>query len=217
MTSAATSIWRARTSPPATSPSAWPTSSRNGARLLRPVAELLGARARLVHQAALGDGEDRHAVVEVACGLGVARRAARPDPGTAGGRLRRGRRGDRHRARLRAELEMAAGEFVEGALVLEEDDLAVRLAAELRAHGELGHRRIADVPSVDIDAARAVRGAKDAAALADRREHAVARAAVEQFRARAARAAEQLDGVVIFVGERRRERRSEQKQEQDRA
>src|SRR5258706_16281530 len=124
MTSAPRSTGRARTSPPATSPSAWPTSSRNGARLLRPVAELLGAQARLVHQAALGDGEDRHAVVEVACRLGVARRAARPDPGTAGGRLRRGCRGDRHRARPRAEPEMAAGEFVEGPLGLEEEDPA---------------------------------------------------------------------------------------------
>src|SRR5258706_11669727 len=113
MTSAPRSTGRARTSPPATSPSAWPTSSRNGARLLRLVAELLGAQARLTHQSALGDGEDRHAVVEVACRLGVARRAARPDPGTAGGRLPPGRRGDRHRAPLRAGLEKAAGKFVE--------------------------------------------------------------------------------------------------------
>jgi hypothetical protein len=73
---------------------------------------------------------------------------------------------------LRAELEAAARELVAGALVLEEDDLAVGLAAELEADGDLRHGRVAHLAPVHVHAARAVRAADADAALADRREQA---------------------------------------------
>src|SRR5512134_163999 len=134
---------------------------------LRFVVELLAADGRLVHQAALGDREDCHALLVLAGGLGVALGAACARARAAGRGLCRSARRDRHRGGLRAELEIAAGEFVERPLVLEEDDLAVRLAAELQPDGELRHRGVADVGALRVHAAGAVRAADADAALAD--------------------------------------------------
>src|SRR6185436_16249240 len=91
----------------------------------------------------------------------LARTGAGGGPG--GGRLRRGPGGDRHGRGLSAELEAAAREVLERALVLEEDDLAVRLAAELEPHGDLRHGHVAHVRTVRVRAAGAV-GAADAEA-----------------------------------------------------
>ena len=129
----------------------------------------------LVHEAALGDREDGHAL------RGSRRRwqasflpplapavAAPPVPAEAEAPAVIATA-----SRLRAELEVAARELVEGALVLEEDDLAVGLPAELQADGHLGHLHVADDLALLVDAAGAVGAADADAALADRGEDGV--------------------------------------------
>src|SRR5215831_14029847 len=114
-----------------------PRRARSGdrcarAELERLVAELLSADAGFVHEAALGHGEDRHALVVLA-GRGrvlLATARTRARPGRSGLRTRRG--GDGDGVDVRPELEVAADELLQRALVLEEDDLAVAFAAELQ-------------------------------------------------------------------------------------
>src|SRR6202042_1974134 len=87
----------------------------------RLVLELLPADACFVHQATLGHGERRHALV-VAAGRGgvlLAAAGARRRAGGAGAGVGRG--GNRDGAGFGAELEVAAREFLERALVFEED------------------------------------------------------------------------------------------------
>ena len=57
------------------------------------------------------------------------------DPATGGHAVTVGQHGDRAHARIKRKL--AGGEFIQRALVLEEDDLAVRLAAGLEADADL--------------------------------------------------------------------------------
>src|SRR5262245_616432 len=151
--------------------------------LRRFVPELLPADARFVHQSALGRGEHRHALLVAARGLRVLGTRARARTGATGARFRGRARGDRNGARLRAELAAAARELAIRALVLEEHDHAVRLAAELEAHRDLRHRRIARVGAVLVDVARAVRATDADAALADRGEERIAVRAAEEPRA----------------------------------
>jgi hypothetical protein len=73
------------------------------------------------------DRENREALVEIAGRDGVSRSAARARGGTGGSRSRRYACRDSHGAHSRIELEAAAGELVECALVLKEDDLAASL------------------------------------------------------------------------------------------
>src|SRR5262245_37723517 len=114
--------------------STWDVVPETPFSLLGLVTELLPATARFVHQAAFRHREDRHAVLVGAGRRGMVLGRARPRAGPAGRRLCRCARSDGHGARLRAELEGAARELVEGLLVPEKDDLAERLAAQLRAH-----------------------------------------------------------------------------------
>src|SRR5262245_7113252 len=114
--------------------------------------ELLPGDRGLVHHAALGDGEDRHALLVAAFDVGGGAADALAGGGAAGAGLRRRAGRDRDRARLGAEFELAFGEVVERALVLEEDDLAEQLAAQLGAHRQLRHRGVADVLAALVDA-----------------------------------------------------------------
>ena len=68
--------------------------------------------------------------------------------------------GDRHRGRLCAELEVARCEVVQCIGALEEDDLAVGLAAKLEADRHLGHGAVTHIGATGVYPARAVRGAK---------------------------------------------------------
>jgi hypothetical protein len=86
--------------------------------------------------------------------------------------LRAGR--DGNRGGLCAELELAAGEGAVGALVLEEDDLAVGLPAELQADAELLHRSRAGHHAGAVHLPLAVGAADAHAALADGGEHRIA-------------------------------------------
>src|SRR5262245_9452528 len=166
--------------------------------LLLLVPELLPADRGLVPEPALDGGEHRHALLVAARGLRVLRARARTRARAARRGLCGGARRDRDRGRLRAECELAARELLVGALVLEEDDLAVGLAAELEAHCDLRHGRIAWVAAVLVHAARAVRAADADAALADRGEQRVAVAAGEVPRALAG-VLEHGAGVVVLV------------------
>src|SRR5262249_18436331 len=135
---------------------------------LRRVAELLSADRGLVHGAALDDSEDGHPLEVLAARPGVLLAAAGAGAGARGSGARVRPRGDGHGARVGAELEAAAREFIERPLVLEKDDLAVGLAAQLQPDAQLVHRGIADVLALFVDATLAVRRADRDAALADR-------------------------------------------------
>src|ERR1700678_1003996 len=96
----------------------------------RRVTEFLSGNGGGIHEPALGDSEDQHPLlVAGAVGGGVlfaatrSRRRAR----RAGARVRAS--SHRDRTRPGGKFERARLEFIECALVLEEDDLAVRLAA----------------------------------------------------------------------------------------
>ena len=90
---------------------------------------LLTSQGRFVHQSALGDREHRHSLVILATGSGI----VLPTAGTSGRTGRADSTGhscsDGHRTHPGTELEIAVGEFIEGALVLEKNDLTVRLTA----------------------------------------------------------------------------------------
>src|SRR4029079_16810825 len=98
----------------------------------------LTADARVGHGAALGDHERRHTLVIATAGRGGVVLATAGGRGRAGGgRLRRGVRRHERRRGAGPELELPLGELVEGALVLEEDDLAEALAAERESERHL--------------------------------------------------------------------------------
>src|SRR5580765_2828823 len=181
---------------------AWPAPEALRRLLMRFVAELLAADARLVHETALGGGEHGHALLVGARGLRVLLAGAGARRGSGGGRLRRGARADGDGRGLRAELEAAARELLECALVLEEHDHAVRLAAELEPDRDLRHGRVPQVRALLVHAPRAVRAADAEAALADGGEQGVGVGVLEEPPALAG-IPERLDGVVVLVRARR--------------
>src|SRR5688572_7567776 len=138
----------------------------------RLVLELRAAERGLVHQPALDDREGGHALLIAGTGLGrrvmlsAARTRGRTGRTRAGGRSRR----DGDRAGLGPELEVARGELVERALILEEDEQAVTLCARLPAEAHLVHLGRADLLALPIDAPRPVGSTDSEAGLADRRE-----------------------------------------------
>src|SRR6185312_1261103 len=105
---------------------------------------LLTCEGGLVQGAALHDGEDCHAAVVLATGRRVFFARAGITAGAMGSRLATGGSGDRDDAHAGIELEVAVGEFVECAPVLEEHDLAVTLAAGLEPDTDLGQRGVAN-------------------------------------------------------------------------
>src|SRR5262249_15582596 len=125
---------------------------------------------------------------------------SRTDTGRASGRARRdrGTGRDRHRAGFTAKFEIATGEFIEGAFVLEEDDLAEDLTAELQAYADLIHRAFADQLVADIYVPGTMRTTDADTALADRREDRVAIRVLEH-RAAFAGALENGDRVGVGV------------------
>jgi len=82
-------------------------------------------------------------------------------------------RGDCHCTHACVKFVRSRFECFEVALVLEENDLAVSLAAGLKAGAQLRHRRVTHVLVLNVHAAFAVRAAYDEARFADRREHCV--------------------------------------------
>src|SRR5262249_31937262 len=161
-------------------------------------AELLTRHGGLVHGTTLDDGEYRDALVVLAGGLGILHTAARTSVGTFGTGAGAGGPGNCQRIDVGSELEVALGEFIEGALILEEDDLAVGLAASLQADTQLRHRGVPDVGAVLIDMAVAVRATHDEAALADRGKHRVTVAVLKVRRALPG-ILEQSDGIGVLV------------------
>src|ERR1700722_4343790 len=99
---------------------------------------LLAGYRGLVQGATFHDREDSHALVIVARG----RRVLLPTAGSAvhalRSRIAAGRRGNRDHLDTGVEFEIAIGKLVFGALVFEEDNLAVAFAAGLEADADLG-------------------------------------------------------------------------------
>src|SRR5262249_33040163 len=129
-------------------------------RLFRRVAKLLAADAGLKHQSAFLHGEDGDAVVVV--------------------RSLRRTRLHGHRRNAGGDFEIALLETIERGLVLEENSLAVGLAAGLQADGDLRH--LAGANAVALLEHRAVAlGAADAeTALGDLRKDCVAIGVLEK-------------------------------------
>ena len=94
---------------------------------------------------------------------------------------------------------MAGAELAEGALILEEHDLAEGLPACLEADAELRERGVSDMASLHIDATRTARAADPERALTDGREYGISMGFVEESPA-LARVLEKLHRVDVVVG-----------------
>src|SRR3569832_1938292 len=92
---------------------------------------VLPAERGLVHGATLDNAEHGHALLIPAGGGCILLGHAGGCRGARRAGLDRCAGSDQHRAGAGTEFEVVAREFVERRLVLEEDDLAVRLAASL--------------------------------------------------------------------------------------
>lgn len=86
------------------------------------------------------------------------------------GQVARGARGEGDRRGLGAQLEVPALEVAQRGRVSEENDLAVGLPAELESDGELGERRMADVPAAIVHLAAPMGASDTDGALAHRGE-----------------------------------------------
>jgi amino acid transporter len=188
-------------------PASWPIGRcrlRDRRRRLGPDGlerEFLALERCTPHQSALVNGEHGHALVIAARDACVLVSAADAGACALRARVRSGGGRDRNHARASAELKLSRFEFIECALVLEEDDFTVRLAARLPTDGELRHRGLADALPMGIDASASVCRADDEPTLADRRENRVTVAVVEVWGTLTGRL-EQLHGVLISAGMR---------------
>jgi hypothetical protein len=106
---------------------------------------------------------------------------------------------------------LAGTELAEGALILEEHDLAEGLTARLEADADLCERGVADMTPLHIDAPLAARAADPERALADGREYGIPMGFVEEGPA-LSRVLEKLHRVGVVVGAGRRRRRGEARQ-----
>src|SRR5215472_1260428 len=133
------------------------------------MAELLTGHGCLGHGATFDDREHRRALV-VPTGARRCLIVTLTGASTGAGRARaaRGCGLDGNGAHAGVELVTSRSKFVERPLVLEEDDLAVTLAADLQPNADLRHRGVTHVLATLVDAASAVRTANDQTAFADR-------------------------------------------------
>ena len=82
---------------------------------------------------------------------------------------------------------------------MEENDLAVGLAAGLKSEAQLGHGGVADETVMYIDMALAARAADNQAAFAHRGEYGIGVAVLEEYCAFAGML-EELDGIFVLAG-----------------
>src|SRR5258708_9360933 len=167
------------------------------ARSARRIREFLARQRSGILQAAIGNGEYRHAGVVDAVGACIFLPRTRSGGDAVGSRAGIGRRGDRNGARARGKLKAARLELVEGAFVLKKDDLTEVLAAGLKTDAELLHRRIADELPLDIHPAPAERAAHEQSCLADVGKHGIGVALLKESGA-FARILEERNRVLIL-------------------
>src|ERR1700679_2356572 len=99
---------------------------------------LLAGDRGLVKGATFHDRENSHALVIVARGRRVLLAAAGSAVDALRSRIAAGRRGNRDHLDTRVEFEITIRKLVLGALVFEEDNLAVAFTARLEADAHLG-------------------------------------------------------------------------------
>src|ERR1700733_330485 len=128
-------------------------------RLARLVREFLAGDGDGIHQSALRNGKHCHTFFVDALGGRILLLGAGSGACPIGRGARVGARGDGYHTRVGAELKAAGLEFVQSAFILEENDLAVRLATGLKADTQLAHFRITDIVAVQIHASLAERAA----------------------------------------------------------
>src|ERR1700722_11363659 len=127
----------------------------------RLVGEFLAGNGGCVHESTLCDGEYRHAFLVDAARSGVFLATTGSGRRAAGAHARRSAGGDRDRARAGGELERSGFEFVQRTLILEENHLAIRLAAGLESAADLTHGGVADGTSVNVNMTLAQSAADD--------------------------------------------------------
>lgn len=161
-------------------------------------AELLPANGSFIHQSTFGMREYGHALVVA----GILRSGgAAPCCTTTGASracLRCSTCGNGDCTCLRAELEIAACEIVVGALVLEEDDLAIRLPTELQAYRHLRHFRRPGHFSATVCLSLAMRPADPDTALADSRKNSIAVGVLEEW-LHCRRLFENISGLAVVI------------------
>ena len=168
-----------------------------GAR--RAVGEFLAGDGGSIHEAAFRDGEYGHAGLIVAVGGGIGRGTAGLRGGSIGTNAGGGAGGDGYGAGAGGELEFPGLEFFEVALGLEENDLAVGLAAGLKSDAQLGHGGVADQTVMDVDMTLAAGAADHQAAFAHGGEYGIGVAVFEEYGAFAGML-EKLDGIFVLAG-----------------
>ena len=100
----------------------------------------------------------------------------------------------------------------QGALILEENNLAEGLPSQLEAYGDLGHGGISHMGAPGINLALAMGTAYADAALADGREHRVA-IALRKKRGALPRVLKGIDGIAIAVSPGHRAGQGQEKQD----
>src|SRR4029077_16760469 len=101
------------------------------------------------------------------------------------------------------ELEIAAGELVESGFVLKKDDLTERLTAGLQSDAHLRHCGVADVLTLFVNPAFAVRGTDPQTSFGDRGEDRVTVAVFEECGAFTG-LLEHIDRIGIVICPRQR-------------
>src|SRR5579863_549751 len=175
--------------------------SRTATLFHRPfgVGKLLAGNVGREHEAALGDGKHCHASLVVAIGCGIVLPATRPRRGLICTYARRGSRPDGDGAGASRKFKFTGFKFIQESLLLEEYDLAVRLAARLKPDAQLRHDSVADHLIVHIYLTLAPSSADDEATGANGWEYGV-RIAIGEKDGALSGMLEQLDCVIVFVG-----------------
>src|SRR5450631_2568414 len=163
------------------------------------VRELFAGDVGSEHEPTLGDREDRHAGLIVAIRGGIRRLATRLRRGAIGADAGRRARGNGDGTCTGIEFELTGFEFIQIALIFEENDFTIRLAAGLQSNAHLRHRRFAGEPVVHIHVAPTSRTADNKPSRANTRENCIRVTVAEKYRA-LSRMLEKIDGLVVFVG-----------------
>ena len=109
---------------------------------------------------------------------------------------------ERYSSCLGTEFEVTRGEILEGALVAEKNHLAIDLATQLQAVGDLVHLGLADALATHVDLTLAVRTTNSDATFTNAGKHRIALGVINKISG--ARAAEVIDRCADIVSQRGR-------------
>ena len=146
------------------------------------VVELLSSNRRLEHQAAFCHSKDKHTRVIAGCSCRRVILAATGTCRAAGGRgLGTGTGCNGYYICICAELKVSTGKFIKGTLVLEKNDLAESLSAQLKADAALGYGCVSNICTLFIDMSIAIGAADNESSFSDGGKYSIAITLIEEL------------------------------------